>query len=302
MRWTRLEVPDEPWPLPNPLGVVPVVPLPNRPRLSGRSWSVTGVPVRLDGRREIAAVMSNQDAINKYRADALVASEFAAFRQRWAIGIDIPARPRDGPAHRALPPAVDRLWTFPRPDPEDPNQAFPQVGEFAATDLLPYKLMIETEVGHISSHQPHPLPLLPRPAAGHPAVGRVAEVVGGRPRAQGRAHRAPPGRGLGGGHAPLPAGHGRRRGEPSARPRPSGATPRPRTRPCARTPCSSSSRRASSTSSPRRSSWATRPSRCARCASAGRPRSPTSSAACRPLTRTTPIGAGFTAAATSTGA
>ena len=42
VRWTRLEVPDEPWPLPNPLGVVPVVPLPNRPRLSGRSWSVTG--------------------------------------------------------------------------------------------------------------------------------------------------------------------------------------------------------------------------------------------------------------------
>jgi hypothetical protein len=151
VRWTRLEVPDEPWPLPNPLGVVPVVPLPNRPRLSGRSWSVTGVPIRLDGRSEIAAVMSNQDAINKYRADALVASEFAAFRQRWAIGIDIPLDPETGRPIEPFRPAVDRLWTFPRPDPEDPNQAFPQVGEFAATDLLPYKLMIETEVGHISS-------------------------------------------------------------------------------------------------------------------------------------------------------
>jgi hypothetical protein len=151
VRWARLEVPDEPWPLPNPLGVVPVVPLPNRPRLSGRSWSVTGVPVRLDGRSEIAGVMSNQDAINKYRADALVASEFAAFRQRWAIGIDIPVDPETGRPIEPFKPAVDRLWTFPRPDPEDPNQAFPQVGEFAATDLLPYKLMIETEVGHISS-------------------------------------------------------------------------------------------------------------------------------------------------------
>lgn len=151
VRWTRLEVPDEPWPLPNPLGVVPVVPLPNRPRLSGRSWSVTGVPVHLDGRSEIAGVMSNQDAINKYRADALVASEFAAFRQRWAIGIDIPVDPETGRPIEPFKPAVDRLWTFPRPDPEDPNQAFPQVGEFAATDLLPYKLMIETEVGHISS-------------------------------------------------------------------------------------------------------------------------------------------------------
>ena len=49
VRWTRLEVPDEPWPLPNPLGVVPVVPLPNRPRLSGRSWSVTGAPYASTG-------------------------------------------------------------------------------------------------------------------------------------------------------------------------------------------------------------------------------------------------------------
>ena len=128
VRWTRLEVPDEPWPLPNPLGVVPVVPLPNRPRLSGRSWSVTGVPVRLDGRSEIAAVMSNQDAINKYRADALVASEFAAFRQRWAIGIDIPVDPETGRPIEPFRPAVDRLWTFPRPDPEDPEPGLPAGG------------------------------------------------------------------------------------------------------------------------------------------------------------------------------
>jgi len=151
VRWARLEVPGEPWPLPNPLGVVPVVPLPNRPRLSGRARPGTGIRVGADGRSEIAAVMSNQDAINKYRADALVASEFAAFRQRWAIGIDIPVDPETGRPIEPFKPAVDRLWTFPRPDPEDPNQAFPQVGEFAATDLAPYKLMIETEVGHISS-------------------------------------------------------------------------------------------------------------------------------------------------------
>ena len=81
--------------------------------------------------------MSNQDAINKYRADALVASEFAAFRQRWAIGIDIPVDPETGRPIEPFKPAVDRLWTFPRPDPEDPNQAFPQVGEFAATDPSP---------------------------------------------------------------------------------------------------------------------------------------------------------------------
>ena len=151
VQWVRYELLGEEWPLPNPLGVVPLVPLPNRPRLSGRSWSVSGVRIASEGRSEIAAVMSNQDAINKYRADALVASEFAAFRQRWAIGIDIPVDPETGRPIEPFKPAVDRLWTFPRPDPEDPNQSFPQVGEFAATELEPYKLMIETEVGHISS-------------------------------------------------------------------------------------------------------------------------------------------------------
>ena len=98
---------------------------------------MTGVPVRLDGRTEIGAVMSNQDAINKYRADALVASEFAAFRQRWAIGIDIPVDPETGRPIESFKPAVDRLSTFPRPEPEDPNQSFPKVGEFAATERLP---------------------------------------------------------------------------------------------------------------------------------------------------------------------
>ena len=140
---------DEPWPLPNPLGVVPVVPLPNRPRLSGRSWSVRRP--RTPRWSEIAAVMSNQDAINKYRADALVASEFAAFRQRWAIGIDIPVDPETGARHRALQarrgPAVD----VPASRPRGPQPVLPAGGRVRGHGPEPYKLMIETEVGHISS-------------------------------------------------------------------------------------------------------------------------------------------------------
>ena len=214
--------------------------------------------------------MSNQDAINKYRADALVASEFAAFRQRWAIGIDIPVDPETGRPIEPFKPAVDRLWTFPRPDPEDPNQAFPQVGEFAATDLEPYKLMIETEVGHISSISRIPYHFfLGQPQAIPPSGESLKSSEAGLVRKVGR--------------IALHLGEGWEEvmrlcllamgdlGDASAPPRPSGATPRPRTRPCARTPCSSSSRRGSSTSRPRRSSWATRPSRCARCAS-GAPR------------------------------
>lgn len=129
----------EPWPIPNTLGVVPLVPLINRPRLHG------------SGQSEIDPVMSNQDAVNKYRADALVAAEFAAFRQRWAIGLDIPEDPKTGRPIEPFKAAVDRLWVVPPPDPDDPNPSEVRLGEFAATDLTPYQTMIESEVGAISS-------------------------------------------------------------------------------------------------------------------------------------------------------
>lgn len=129
----------EPWPVQNPLGVVPLVALPNRPRLHG------------EGQSEIDPVMSNQDAVNKYRADALVAAEFAAFRQRWAIGIDIPQDPVTGQPVEPFKAAVDRLWVVPPPSPDDPNPPEARFGEFSQTDLAPYQQMIESEVGAISS-------------------------------------------------------------------------------------------------------------------------------------------------------
>lgn len=132
--------PDDPsWPLPNRLGVVPLVPLPNRPRL------------RVEGRSEVDPVMSNQDAINKYRADALVAAEFAAFRQRWATGLDIPEDPKTHQPVEPFKAAVDRLWVVPPPDPDDPNPQEAKFGEFSATDLAPYQGMIESEVGAMAS-------------------------------------------------------------------------------------------------------------------------------------------------------
>jgi hypothetical protein len=78
MRWQPREVAGEPWPLPNPLGVVPVVPLENRPRLLRAGVS------------EIKRVIPLQDAVNKTVADMLVASEFGAAPQRWATGLEVP--------------------------------------------------------------------------------------------------------------------------------------------------------------------------------------------------------------------
>lgn len=124
----------------NPLGVVPMVSLVNRPRLD------------MKGQSEIDAVMSNQDAVNKFRADALVAAEYAAFRQRWAIGIDIPTDPTTGQPVDAYKAAVNRLWVFPPPGPDDdPDAPAPKLGEFEATDLEPYQHMIESEIGAIAS-------------------------------------------------------------------------------------------------------------------------------------------------------
>lgn len=67
----------------NVLGVVPLVPLANMPTL-----------IRRQGRSDIERVIPLQDAINKLCADMIVASEYAAFPQRWVTGVEIPATPR----------------------------------------------------------------------------------------------------------------------------------------------------------------------------------------------------------------
>jgi hypothetical protein len=133
---------DDEWPLPNPLKVVPLVELPNRPRLKPGT-----------GRSEVKDVMSNQDAVNKYRCDALIASEFAAFPQRYLLNYEPEVDPDTGQAREPFRAAIDRLWTVPPPDPDDPNAAAsqPSFGQFAAASLEPYSTMIALEVGHMSS-------------------------------------------------------------------------------------------------------------------------------------------------------
>lgn len=130
-RWTAREVAGEPWPVPNPLGVVPVVPLQNRPRL------LTG------GESELADVIPLQDAANKILSDMLVASEFAAFPQRTATGLEIPTDPETGQPQEPFRPGVDRLWLA-----EDPEVKF---GEFSVANLGNYVTAVELLVQHIAS-------------------------------------------------------------------------------------------------------------------------------------------------------
>lgn len=140
LRWAEYAEADGVFPIANPLGVVPVIPLTNRPRRDG------------SGRSEIEPIMGNQSAINKLRFDALVASEFVAFPQRWAVNIDIPEDPDTGKPISPFRPGVDMIWAQRRLAPDEaaeygdkaPQPAF---GQFPAGDLGGYFKAIDEELG-----------------------------------------------------------------------------------------------------------------------------------------------------------
>lgn len=129
--WVPHIEPNEPWPLVNPLGVVPVVPLVNRASL-----------VSPYGQSEFMNVIPQQDAVNKLLADMLVASEFIAFPQRYVTGMEIP-EDENGQTRAPFQIAIDKLLIA-----EDPAAKF---GTLSAGDLQNYVTGIETLVQHIAS-------------------------------------------------------------------------------------------------------------------------------------------------------
>lgn len=124
------ETGDDSWPLDNPLGVVPMVELRNRPRLKGQPES------------ELTKVIPVQDGINKLVADMLIASEFGAFRQRWATGLEIPEDENGNPIE-PFRAAYDRLWI------NESSEA--EFGEFGQVDLTQFTKAIEMLVQHVAS-------------------------------------------------------------------------------------------------------------------------------------------------------
>ncbi len=135
LKWEKREVRKEEWPAPNPLEVVPLVEIPNRPDLLGEAHS------------EIEDLLDNQDRINKTLIDRLMAQEFTAFRQKLLIGYEIPTDENDQPIE-PFKAAVDRLWIV-----EDGDV---KVHEFEATDLRPYLDAIEADVQHMAARSRTP--------------------------------------------------------------------------------------------------------------------------------------------------
>lgn len=79
--WAPRLVGNEVWPLPNPMGVVPVVEVPNRPTLKGDPVS------------EIAGVMPMQDAINLLWAYLFLAADYASMPARVVLNSSPPMIP-----------------------------------------------------------------------------------------------------------------------------------------------------------------------------------------------------------------
>lgn len=121
----------------NPLGVVPLVELPNRPRLK------LARGLGMAARSEVAQVIPLQDAVNKLVADMLIAAEFAAYPQRWATGMELE---RDKKTNAVVGPdwkPTHNVWWM-----EDAGGSF---GAFPVADLGNFVKAIELVVLHIAS-------------------------------------------------------------------------------------------------------------------------------------------------------
>lgn len=77
------------------------------------------------GIADLEDIIPIQDALNKELCDLIIASEFGAFKQKYAIGVSA-----DEEDEEALKTSVERLWTVANPD--------AKLGEFSANDLKNY--------------------------------------------------------------------------------------------------------------------------------------------------------------------
>lgn len=144
----RYEVPGEPWPLLNPWGVVPVFHFANDEEAA-------------EGYSELVDAIPLQDALNKTIYDKMVAMEFEAFAQRWAVGLEVDVDETTGRARQPFEPGVDRVWAVASED--------VKFGEFSRADLSGF-LAVEKEyklsIAQVSGTPLHYLALMTDPPSG----------------------------------------------------------------------------------------------------------------------------------------
>lgn len=155
--WQPRDMGDEPNPQPNPMGVVPLVELPNRPMLVSDPIS------------DVTGVVSMQNAVNLLWAQLFTASDYASFPQRIVLGAERPVVPvldENGQIVGERPVdlerfAVDRVAFFTGED--------VKIDEWSAANLDAYTSVIETAVGHIAAQTRTPA---------HYLIGKMANLSG----------------------------------------------------------------------------------------------------------------------------
>jgi hypothetical protein len=111
-------VEGEPWPLPNPMGEVPVVEFTNRKG------------------SEIKGVIPLQDGVNYLLTSGFGAAEFNAMKQKVMMAnVDEPVGGWEN--------SPGRVWLLPSAIDPDGHPIESRIGEFSATDLAPYRSYIE---------------------------------------------------------------------------------------------------------------------------------------------------------------
>lgn len=155
--WTPRETGNEPNPQPNPMGVVPMVELPNRPLLASDPVS------------DVAGVIAMQDAINLLWAMLFTNADYASLTQRIVTGAEVPKVPiLDANGQKVGERPIDLkkfvteriLWL------ENPNA---KVDSWPAAQLTAYTEVIEVCVGHIAAQTRTPQ---------HYLIGRMANLSG----------------------------------------------------------------------------------------------------------------------------
>ncbi|MFD4527845.1 phage portal protein [Streptomyces sp. NPDC058470] len=154
-RWAPRELGDEPNPQPNPMGVVPMVELRNKPMLVEDPIS------------DVAGVVAMQDAINLLWAQLFTASDYASFPQRVVLGAERPMIPKLNSAGEIVGKQpidldkfqVDRVAWITGKD--------ARIAEWQAANLAMYSGIIEMAVGHLAAQTRTPQ---------HYLIGKMANL------------------------------------------------------------------------------------------------------------------------------
>lgn len=154
-KWLPSEAGAIPAYQPNPMGLVPLVELANRPMLFGGPLS------------DVAPVIPLQDAVNLLWAHLMTAADFAAIPQRYVLGADVPADPlydddgnKIGSTPQDLTPykLARMLWV------PDENAT---AGSWPAAQLSAYANVIENVIGHLAAQTRTPQ---------HYLIGKMSNV------------------------------------------------------------------------------------------------------------------------------